>query len=324
MKKTTFIAYDTLCSISISEPAGRSGALLLDQAKELALAVQGTLNMYDPDSELSKVCAAYIPCVPICITSMLYRFISLNLEFSRQTGGAFDFTVGSLVKLWDFIGDQPEIPEDRQLRRIMKQVGYQHVHLLKDRQEVVFDVPDITLDPGASGKGFALELAVDFLKSEGVTQAVLDFGGNLYAIGGKPESGSEAISHWRVGIRHPDQDHLLGTVILADRGIATSSWYEHSFCKDGTVYHHLLNPQTGKPQELDISSVSILSSQALYTDLLSTAFFVMGKDGGCALADYLADQCGVDADYVILGKDGSLLASPGAGYCRAPVNGISE
>lgn len=318
MEKITFVAYDTLCTIGISEPPGGHGGSLLRQAKELALSVQHTLNMYDPGSELSRLCAGYTPGIPVGVSDMLYDFIRLNLEFSEQTGGAFDFTVGPVVKLWNFLSDHPEIPTDRELDQAMQTVGYQHVHLNDVHQEIILDTAGMSLDPGASGKGFALGLAADFLKAEGVKHAVLDFGGNLFVMGNKPSLEGKQ-EPWRVGIRHPDQENYLGHVCLADRGIATSSWYEHSFQKNGVVYHHLLDPRTGRPRDMDISSVSVLSSTAVYTDLLSTAFFVMGAEAGCALADRIAASKNIDIDYVILKKDGSLLASKGA--CFQPGRG---
>ena len=83
---------------------------------------------------------------------------------------------------------------------------------------------------------------------------------------------------------------MFGTVQLQDAGIATSSWYEHSFQKNGTVYHHLLDPRTGYPMPLTLKSVSILSSRPVYTDLLSTAFFILGEEEGGVLVDRLRDD----------------------------------
>ena len=311
MNKITFVAYDTICTVCISGPTEESSRLLLEKAKRLALLVHNTLSMYDPDSELSKLCASYTFGKPAVVSKMLYDFIKLNLEFSQQTDGAFDFTVGPLVKLWDFLGDHPQIPGDQDLERVKKRVGFHHVHLSSARQEVVFDAADMMLDPGASGKGYALQLVSDFLKESGVKKGVLDFGGNLFVLGSKPSTEGKE-EPWSVGIRCPDKKSMIGAVNLSDRGIATSSWYEHCFRKGGRIYHHLLDPLTGRPQEMDISSVSIISSKAVYTDFLSTAFFVMGFEAGCKLATHIRDRKGIDVDYVVLKKDGRLLASKGA------------
>lgn len=246
------------------------------------------------------------------VSSRLYDFIRLNLEFSRLTEGWFDFTVGPLVKLWDILARDPRAPEEKELRQAAGKVGCQHVHTEEESRGIVFDVPGMVLDPGASGKGYALGTVADFLQANQVRHAVLDFGGNLFVIGQKPSEGGRT-KPWRAGIRHPDKEHFLGSVKLDGRGIATSSWYEHCFRKEGTIYHHLLDPHTGRPGETDISSVSVLSSKAVYTDFLSTAFFVMGVQKGRMLAERLKPH-GIDADYVVLKKDGSLSASKGAEF----------
>lgn len=304
----TFIAYDTLCRICISDPV-KNVRELLEQAKALALSVQYTLNMYDSDSELSRLCSSYIPGRPEKISKMLFDFICLNLEFSQQTEGNFDFTVGTLVKMWNFLSDQPEIPDKKKIGCIRKSVGYHKVHLKQER-EVVFDTEGMILDPGASGKGYALGLTVDFLKNHGILHAVLDFGGNVFVIGGKKDL-EEKEKPWRVAIRHPNSHGNLGVVELMNRGIATSSWYEHGFEKNGRIYHHLLNPYTGEPQESDISSVSIISSYAIYTDFVSTAFFIMGMEKGCRLMKYLKHCKNIDVDYIAIKKNGELSTSDG-------------
>lgn len=128
MRTITFVAFDTLCAISIfgeeaCVPEQEKEACLLEQAKALVLSVQDTLNMYDPKSELSRLCASYIPGKPQKVSPVLWEFIWLNLEFSGQTGGMFDFTVGPLVKLWDVLAEEPKIPEGKMLKEAMERVG---------------------------------------------------------------------------------------------------------------------------------------------------------------------------------------------------------
>lgn len=309
MRETAFVAYDTLCTIRVQDMGNKAAGPILKEAERLAKQVQDTLNMYDPTSELSRLCLSYVPGKKISVSEMLWKFIKVNLDFSYRTEGAFDFTVGPLMRLWDFTADCPKLPKKESLRQALDQVGFRRIHADCAVPEVMFDIPGMVLDPGGSGKGYALGLVADCLKAGGIKRAVLDFGGNLFAVGGRrmPEGGERP---WRVAIRSPNK--MLGTVELCNRGIATSSWYEHGFKRDGTVYHHLLDVRTGMPRKTDISSVSILSSDAMYTDLMSTAFFVMGVKEGCALADKIQKETGVDVDYVILKTDGKLLASKNA------------
>ena len=279
-----FLAYDTLCRIAAEIP--EDGEQLLEQREEEAHGLERTLSMFDPDSELSRLCRDIRPGEAVPVSETLYTFLEQNLEICRLSGGAFDPTVGPVVKLWNFL-------------------------------TVTFDLSGIGLDPGAAGKGFALGLTVDRLRQGGVRQAVLDYGGNLFVIGAHQDA-QGGTRPWKVAIRDPDNTgSVFGTVQLQDAGIATSSWYEHSFQKNGTVYHHLLDPRTGYPMPLTLKSVSILSSRPVYTDLLSTAFFILGEEEGGVLVDRLRRDSGEMIEYVAVREDGTVAASPGAAFAPA-------
>ena len=307
-----FLAYDTLCRIAAEIP--ENGERLLEQCEEEAHELERTLSMFDPDSELSRLCRDIRPGEAVPVSETLYTFLEQNLEICRLSGGAFDPTVGPLVKLWNFLSEQPKVPSDKCIRDALDRVGYQHISLNRQTRTVAFDIPQIGLDPGAAGKGFALGLAVDRLRSGGVRQAVLDYGGNLFVLGAHQDVKGRT-RPWKVAIRDPDDTgSVFGTVELQDAGIATSSWYEHSFRKDGAVYHHLLNPRTGYPMPLTLKSISILSSRPVYTDLLSTAFFILGETEGCALVDRLRKDSGERIEYVAVREDGSVAASPGVAF----------
>lgn len=307
-----FLAYDTLCRIAAEIP--ENGEQLLEQCEEEAHELERTLSMFDSDSELSRLCRDIRPGEAVPVSETLYTFLEQNLEICRLSGGAFDPTVGQLVKLWDFLAAQPHVPSSAAIRAELDRVGYQHIRLDQAARTVSFDIPGVSLDPGAAGKGFALGLAVDRLRGSGVRRAVLDYGGNLFALGPHQDAKGE-IRPWKVAIRDPDDTaSVFGTVELQDAGIATSSWYEHSFEKDGAVYHHLLNPKTGYPMPLTLKSVSILSSRPVYTDLLSTAFFILGETEGRALVDRLRKDSGERIEYVAVREDGSVAASPGAAF----------
>lgn len=311
----SFLAYDTLCRIAAALP--EDGETLLDLCEEEAHQLERTLSMFDPDSELSRLCRNARPGEMTPVSKTLRTFLEENLEICRLSDGAFDPTVGPLVKLWDFLADSPRVPSPESIRAALAQVGYWHITLDSERSAVSFDIPHVGLDPGAAGKGFALGMAVDRLRKGGVRRAVLDYGGNLFVMGRrKGKDGGER--PWKVAIRDPDDaSAVFGTVELQDAGIATSSWYEHSFQKDGKVYHHLLDPKTGYPKPLTLKSVSILSSRPVYTDILSTTFFVMGEERGRALVDRLRRDSGEMIEFVAVREDGSVSASAGAAFSPA-------
>ena len=252
--QSDFIAYDTLCTVKLTSDDEAKAGELLTSARNIALKVQDVLSMYDPESELSKLCRDYKAGEPYRVSAMLLDFLRWNRRFYDMTEGLFDPTVGPLVRLWE-----------AEIREQMQKVGFDHVHLTDDGR-VMFDRPGIVIDPGASGKGYALKLVVDYLTGEGVYHALVDFGGNMYSIGGKEETG---LHPWRLAIVDPDSPgSYIGTVELEDCGIATSSWYEHFFSSGDQIYHHLLNPKTGRCEPLKLKSVTVLSSNAAFTDFL--------------------------------------------------------
>lgn len=304
----SFFAYDTLCKVNVQAETTDRADGLVNAVRSIALDIQSSLNMFDPESELSRLCAEYVPHTEYPVSNLLYDFLGQNLAFSEHTGGVFDCTVGPLVRLWDFLADQPRVPTQVEIRTTAARVGYRHVHLNPETNHVWFDAPGIVIDPGAGGKGYALELCARYLKDAGVTHGLLDFGGNLYLIGGNPALPNDP--PWRVALIDPDDtESYYGTVALMDCGIASSSWYEHSFEKNGVIYHHLLDPFSGTPRPLDLKSVSILSSSGALTDFLSTAFFLLGAQKGALLVDRLAQESGEYIGYVALTSCREILVS---------------
>lgn len=309
----SFLAYDTLCTVTLEcEVEAAEG--LLQGVEAIALEVEKTLSMYDPSSELSLLCAGYEVGKRYPLSPMLFDFLSKNLFFARLSVGAFDPTVGPVIKLWDFLADPPRIPDDAALRKAQERVGYEWVHIYED-SSISFDKPCMQLDPGASGKGYALGLCADFLKEKGIKQAVLNFGGNIYAIGGKETPEGER--PYKVALIDPDDtSSYIGTVELMNRGIATSSYYEHSFETDGVIYHHLVNPRTGRPQPLELKSAAIISSSAAYTDFLSTVLFMLGEEKFRGIVEELSRESGEMIGYVAVTKDREILVSPNVTFQR--------
>jgi len=315
MHQLSFFAYDTLCTINIESHSNREADRLLEGAREIAIAVETTLNMYDSSSELSQLCANYELGRAYEVSDMLFDFLKVNIELAEMTNGAFDPTVGPLVKLWNFLSDDPKIPDQGLLKDVLRRIGFHHLKLDPKNKTIAFDAPNILIDPGASGKGFALGLVVDYLRSNGITSGACDFGGNLFTLGTKQNDAHDPYRSWKVAILNPDdRKTIIGTVELKDSGISTSSWYEHSFVRNGTVFHHLLDTHTGMPKPLHLKSVSIISTNAFFTDLLSTAFFMLGEKEGKSLLEKVIIQYGAAIAYVAVLEDGSVSTSIGAGF----------
>ena len=129
------------------------------------------------------------------------------------------------------------------------------------------------LDLGGIGKGYAAGRCKEILKAHGVTSALLSLGGNVSALGSKPDG-----TAWTVAIEDPDGGDYLGTVQIADQCVVTSGGYQRYFEQDGVRYWHILDPETGKPARSGMKSVTIVSADDTLADALSTALFVMGPE----------------------------------------------
>ncbi len=205
-------------------------------------------------------------------------------ELSRQTGGAFDPKLHSLMTLWGFRGKDYRVPTQQELAAAMEETEW---------------------DLGGIVKGYAGEEAVEILESFHVERAVLSLGGNVQTYGSKPDG-----SAWIIAIQNPNGGDAVGQVAVAGTvAVVTSGDYQRCFVQDGKRYHHILDPETGCPADSGIVSVTVICSSGTRADALSTALFVMGAE---AAADFW--QKTGDFEMVLILQDGRILATPDAGF----------
>lgn len=287
MREVNFYAYETYCMVRIEERPEVN--TLLAGCRDLALQVEQTLNMYDEDSELSVMCRDYRPGQPYEVSALLYDFLDISLNMARLSKGAFDPTVGALVKKWRIGSGEERIIDEKELTSLINRTGYHHIRLLPGKRAAMIDIEGVTVDPGAVGKGLAIDYIVHYLKNNHVEQACLDFGGNLYVMG----------NTYRIGVRQPeDPEKMMAVVPVKDRAVSTSSWYEHYFECNGRVYGHLIDPASGKPVESEFTSVTVICDKAVYADMLSTALYVLGEENGETVIRSLREEKGVCVDYL--------------------------
>jgi thiamine biosynthesis lipoprotein ApbE/Na+-translocating ferredoxin:NAD+ oxidoreductase RnfG subunit len=192
----------------------------------------------------------------------LLAFVRTSLEFSEKTGGAFDVTVEPLVELWGFKGGKHRVPSDAEIAAARARVGWKRVCVEGD--EVRLE-EGTRLDPGAIGKGIAVDRAADALRRAGVRRALVDFGSSLAALG-----------RWEVALKDPLRpERALGTVTLSDESVSSSGGYEKFFTAGGRTYGHILDPRTGRPAE-GVAGTSVVAPTATESDAWSTAAFVLG------------------------------------------------
>jgi len=216
---------------------------------------------------------------PVAVEPELLDFLAECLRWSRESDGAFDITVGPLMKAWGFFRDEGRVPGDDEFARVLKVVGYRHVVLDRTAGTVRFDRPGVELDLGGIGKGYAVDRAVEVLRRRRIASALVNLGGSsVYGLGAPP--GREA---WEVGIADPTSPGKTArTVKLRDRSLSVSGGYERFFEKDGMTYSHIVDPRTGRPVE-GVLSVAVLTARATDGDALDDVLFVLGPERGRSL-----------------------------------------
>ncbi len=229
----------------------------------------------------------------------LWQVVSAALGWARRTGGAFDPTVAPLLDLWDFLAGPHPPPPSGDLAEALARTGWHRVRLDPDRQRI--DLGGTRIDLGGIAKGYAVDRAVDALRSAGARDFLVDAGGDLYVAGtkgGRP---------WRIAIQHPRADRYLRIVEPLEGALVTSGDYERFFEWDGRRYHHILDPRTGRPAR-GCQSVTVWAPAAADADALATAVFVLGPEQGLKL---LEREPGVEG--LIVASDGAVFETPGFG-----------
>ena len=226
---------------------------------------------------------------PVKVSPETLEVLKVARQVSDWTSGKFDVTFGALSGLWKFDQDQDnQIPRAEDIRRQLPLVDYQGIDVNPEDATVFLRRPGMRLHFGGIGKGYAVDRAAAILRASGVTDFLIQAGGDLYAggvRGGRP---------WRSGIRDPrgPADQIFAAMDLRDETFSTSGDYERYFVRDGHRYHHILDPDSGQPAR-GCRSVTIVARQAAVADALSTGVFVLGPQAGMALIEKLPDVEGV-------------------------------
>ncbi len=195
--------------------------------------------------------------------------VQAAVEVSEATGGAFDVTVEPLVRLWGFYGERPAVPGQSAIDSVRKYVGFRKLVLENGRVEKLD--PNVRIDLGGIAKGYALGQAAQAMRQAGIDSGLIDAGGDIYAFGRR------AGRAWRVGIRSPRGDSMVGVFEVRNLAVVTSGDYERFFISGGRRYCHIIDPRTGWPAQ-KVASVTAAAQDPALADAWATAGFVLGSD----------------------------------------------
>lgn len=238
---------------------------------------------------------------PVEVSDDTEAVLRCAAEISEKSGGAFDITIAPASTMWDFTSEKAELPDAAALAAAAELVDYSKIRM---EGNTVLMPAGMMIDLGGIAKGYIADRVKAWLEERGVEHAILSFGGNIVAIGKKPDG-----SDWKVGVQDIDKptgEHML-VVRNSGGSTVTSGIYERGFELDGVRYHHLLNPKTGWPEQNELASVTILSESSMEGDALATAAFVLGTEEGLTLIEGLE---GIEA--VFIARDRQVTYSSGA------------
>jgi len=231
------------------------------------------LSNYLPASEWSAV-NREAASRPVKVQPELFDLLAACLRYSRESGGAFDITVGPLMKVWGFYKGEGALPPPAEVTGVLARVGYRHVLLDSGKGTVQFDRAGVELDPGGIGKGYAVDRMVEVLKEHGVSIALVSgAGSSIYGLGAPPEEPDG----WRITIRDPRDPHREAThVALLNMSLSTSGSYEKFFRAGGRIYSHIMDPRTGYPAQ-GTAAVSVLAPRTLDSEAWAKPYFIHGR-----------------------------------------------
>jgi len=230
------------------------------------------LSNYKPESELSEI-NRYAGEHPVAVTQEMFDLLAACVEYSRESEGAFDITVGPLMKVWGFYKGTGRLPHRAEILSAMDRVGYRNIVLDATQRTVRFAKEGTELDPGGIGKGYAVDRMVEVLKQYGVQTALVSASGSsIYGLGAPPgEKG------WKVEIRDPkNEKKSVAEVYLKDESMSTSGNYEKFFRAEGRIYSHIMDPRTGWPAQGALS-VSAITPRTIDSEAWTKPLFVNGR-----------------------------------------------
>lgn len=263
----------------------------VDAALDEVDRIDRLMSHYKPESPLSRI-NREAGKGPVPVEPELFDFIADALRYSDESDGAFDITVGPLMKAWGFFKGDGRLPADRELADVRRRTGYRHVVLDATNRTIRFDVAGVELDLGGIAKGYAVDRAVGVLKRNGIQAALVSAGGStIYGVGAPP-----GLDAWEVSIQDPlAANRIALTVRLRDRALSVAGSSEKFFEIDGTRYSHIMDPRTGRPVQ-SVLTVAVLAASGTAGDALDDVLFVQGVEKS---RTYVARQPGTEAYFLM-------------------------
>ena len=259
----------TIGEIAVVHPNQRLAQHAIDAAIGQLRLVERTMTRFVASSDVGRA-NLRAALEPTMISQMTVAVIEAGLQWASSSNGAFDPCFGKAMELWD-IGNRVAPPPQREISRLARRDLYKSLSLDTWRGSAVvhFAEEDVQIDLGGIAKGYGVDRAVAGLREFGIEHALINVGGDLYAIG-ESEDGDP----WQVGIRSAeDPSRVVQTLEMANQAVATSGDYLQFFRYNNHKYHHLLDPHTGAPRVTSAHSITVTADTCMAADAAATTLF---------------------------------------------------
>lgn len=287
----TVFAMDTVMDLTIY-----GGEELLSAAQERIKDLESKLSVTKESSEIYTVNQNGSGMLSADTADLLNR----ALDLCGRTNGALDISIYPVVRAWGFTTGEYRVPGNGERGELLARVDYTQI-ALDERTGQVSLAAGMEIDLGSVAKGYTGDRVISLLREHGVTSALLNLGGNVQALGSKPDG-----SPWRIAVRDPFGDGYVGILEIAGQAVVTSGGYERCFVEDGQTYWHIIDPATGAPARSGLASVTIVGDSGLVCDGLSTALFVMGLEDAAAFW-----RSSNDFEAILVTEDGQVHITEG-------------
>ena len=302
----TRLSMGTFVTVKVVAGSAARAEEIIDAAFREVKKIERLMSHYRDDSEVSRLNQAAHR-QALVVSPETFEVLLRSGEISRDSGGAFDITVGPLIELWQKAARENRLPLPERIAEARARVDYRKVILNKETKAVSFARPGISLDLGGIAKGYAVDKAIEAIRKCGATGALVEAGGDIYALGWRPDG-----KPWRIKIQDPGGgDSDPGVVQVKDKAVVTSGNYRRFVEIEGKRFSHIIDPRSGLPAE-GIASVTVIAREATLADALATALSVLGETEGLRLVESLHHvEC-----LMIIGEKGDFRKVESSGFSR--------
>jgi thiamine biosynthesis lipoprotein len=288
--RRTIPVMGTIAEFAVVHPDTAVAQRAIDAAIRELRFVESTMTRFNDVSEIGRA-NLHASRVPSVIGAPTAVVVAEALRWADATNGAYDPAIGGAIALWDVEHrHEPPREQDREVFAARGLFRVVELDQFKQQPHLRFHEGDARLDLGAIAKGYGVDRAVAALREHGITKAVVDVGGDLYALGTAADN-----EPWQIGIQSPDDERALaGMLTAADVAIATSGTYRQFFKYRGVRYHHLLDPVTAAPRQTNVRSFTIRADSCMHADVAATALYGRTADDANRILARLAPGAHVD------------------------------